>query len=147
MTASNPRLPASKALRVALWVAQILIALVYIPAGGMKLFSPVAEVAAQIPWAGDVPVAFLRFIGMVDLAAGLGVLLPSITRIAPKLTVWAAVGSVLLQCCALCFHISRGEYVVVPVNLVVMGLSFFVAKGRARRAPIAARGQDELSAA
>lgn len=131
---------ASKGLRFALWFAQGLLLLVYAPAGLMKLFSPVAEVASQIPWAADVPEAFLRFIGLVDLSAGLGLTLPALTRIAPRLTVAAAYGSVALQVCAAIFHASRGEFAVVPMNLVLIGLALFVAWGRTRKAPIAARG-------
>jgi uncharacterized membrane protein YphA (DoxX/SURF4 family) len=140
MTSSLPARPPSKGLRIGLWCVQALLALVYIPAGAMKLFSPVAQGAAQIPWAGDVPEAFLRLIGVVDLSAGLGLLLPALTRIAPRLTVWAAIGSIALQICAMLFHISRGEYPVVPMNLTIIALSAYVAWGRARRVPIAPRG-------
>ncbi len=136
----------SKRMRIGLWLAQILAALVYVPAGAMKLFSPVAQVATQIPWAADVPELFLRFIGVVDLSAGLGLLLPALTRIAPRLTIWAGIGSTALQLCAICFHISRGEYFVVPMNLVIIALSLFVAWGRAKKAPISPRSQS-LSAA
>lgn len=130
---------ASKGMRIGLWAAQIVLGLMYIPAGAMKLFSPVAQVATQIPWAGDVPEWFLRMIGAIDLSAGLGVLLPALTRIAPGLTVWAAIGSIALQICALVFHLSRGEYFVAPVNLVLIALSLYVAWGRAKKAPIRAR--------
>lgn len=140
MTTSLPARTSSKGLRIGLWSAQALLALVYVPAGAMKLFSPVAQVAAQIPWAGDVPEAFLRLIGVVDLSAGLGLLLPALTRIAPRLTVWAAIGSIALQVCAMSFHISRGEYPVVPMNLTIIAFSAFVAWGRTRRAPIVPRG-------
>jgi hypothetical protein len=37
------------------------------------------------------------------------------------------------------FHISRGEPQVLPVNLVFGGLAAFVAWGRWKKAPIAAR--------
>lgn len=140
MTASTTLPQASRSMRYGLWFAQILLALVYIPAGGMKLFSPVAEVAAQIPWAGDVAEGFLRSIGAIDLAAGLGLLLPSLTRILPQLTVWAGRGSIVLQVCAMLFHISRGEYFVLPMNLVIIALSLYVAWGRQKKAPILARG-------
>jgi len=140
MTSPLPTPSPSTGLRIGLWCAQALLALVYIPAGAMKLLSPVAQVAQQIPWAGDVPEAFLRLIGVVDLAAGLGLLLPALTRIAPRLTVWAAVGSIALQVCAMAFHLGRGEYPVVPMNLTILAISAFVLWGRARRVPIAARG-------
>ena len=140
MTTSSLTLPASKGMRIGLWLSQLLLALVYIPAGAMKLFAPVSVVAAQIPWAGDVTEPFLRLIGAVDLSAGLGILLPALTRIAPGLTVWAARGSIALQICAMAFHAIRGEFAVLPMNFVIIGLSLYVAWGREKRAPIAARG-------
>ncbi|PLK47004.1 DoxX family protein [Uliginosibacterium sp. TH139] len=137
--ASNIQPTASKGMRFGLWFSQLLLALVYMPAGLMKLTSPVAQAATQIPWAADVPEMFLRFIGLVDLSAGLGLLLPALTRIAPRLTVFAAYGSVALQLCAFFFHISRGEYFVLPMNLLLIALALFVAWGRTKKAPIASR--------
>ena len=139
-TSINMALKPSKALLAALWGAQILLALVYIPAGGMKLLAPVAEVAANIPWAGDVSETFVRFIGIVDLAAGLGVLLPTLTRVAPQMTVLACLGSVALQLCAMGFHLSLAEYSVLPFNLLLVALALFVAWGRSSRARILPRG-------
>lgn len=138
---SNPTIQtASKPLRIGLWLSQIALALVYAPAGTMKLFSPVAQVATQIPWAADVPTWFLRAIGVVDLSAGLGILLPALTRIAPGLTVWAARGSIALQICAIFFHGIRNEWAVIPFNAVLIALALLVAWGRSQRAPITARG-------
>ncbi|MEI8633189.1 DoxX family protein [Vibrio sp. PP-XX7] len=107
----------------------------------MKLFAPVQQVAANIPWAGDVPEHFLRLIGIVDLSAGLGVLLPALTRIYPRLTILAAIGSIMLQMCAMGFHTSRGEYMVIPFNLVLIALAAFVAWGRAKKSPIISRSE------
>ncbi len=138
---SNPTLQtASKPLRIGLWLSQMVLALVYVPAGSMKLFSPIAQVAAQIPWAADMPSWFVRMIGVVDLSAGLGVVLPALTRIAPGLTVWAARGSIVLQICAMFFHGMRNEWAVLPFNAFLIALAAFIAWGRSSRAPITARG-------
>jgi hypothetical protein len=67
------------------------------------------------------------------------VLLPSVTRIAPRLTVLAALGCAALQGAAIVFHLSRGEGANTPFNFVLVGLSLFVAWGRWRRAAIAPR--------
>ena len=86
-----------------------------------------------------MPEIALRLIGVVDLSAGLGLLLPTITRIAPRLTVWAAAGSIALQVCAMAFHFIRGEYPVILMNVVIIALSAFVLWGRAGRAAVTAR--------
>ncbi len=122
----------SKALRISLWVVQGLLCVVFVGAGVWKLLTPIPKLAAMIPWAGQVPPAFLHAIGGIDLLGGLGILLPSLTRIKPGLTVLAALGCALLQVSAIVFHISRGEAANTPFNFVLVALSLFVFWGRRR---------------
>jgi hypothetical protein len=68
----------------------------------------------------------------------LGILLPTLTRIKPGLTVLAALGCAALQLCAIVFHVSRGEAANTPFNFVLVALSLFVAWGR-RTQPSAPR--------
>jgi len=70
---------------------------------------------------------------------GIGILLPSLTRIQPRLTLLAALGCAALQVCAVVFHVSRGEAANTPFNSVLVGLSLFVFWGRRSKAPIAPR--------
>jgi hypothetical protein len=129
----------SKALRTSLWVVQALLSVLFSGAGLWKLFTPIPKLAAMIPWAGQVPEAFLHAIGVVDLCGGIGILLPALTRIKPGLTVLAALGCAALQVCAIVFHISRGEAARTPFNFVLVALSVFVYWGRHFRAPIQPR--------
>jgi len=128
-----------RALRIGLWIAQALIFFVFTSAGLVKLLTPIPQLAAMMPWTGEHPEAFVRFIGLVDLAGGIGILLPALTRILPRLTVLAALGCMVLQVFAIVFHLSRGEAAVTPLNLVLLVLSLFVLWGRGRKAPIAPR--------
>ena len=128
-----------RALRVGLWIAQGLIFLAFGSAGLVKLFTPIPQLAAMMPWAGEYSETFVRAIGVIDLAGGIGILLPALTRIMPRLTVLAALGCSVLQVFALVFHLSRGEAAVTPLNLVLLALSLFVLWGRSRKAPIAPR--------
>jgi len=82
----------------------------------------------------------VRFLGVVDLAGGVGLLLPSLTRILPRLTVIAAACCVVLQILAIAFHASRAEFAVLPMNVIYIGLALIVLWGRGRKAPIAPRG-------
>ncbi len=93
----------------------------------------------MIPWAGQVSPAFLRVTAVVDLAGGIGIVLPSLTRIAPRVTVLAALGCALLQVCAIVFHVSRGKAVNTPFNVVLVAIASFVAWGRLVRAPVTPR--------
>lgn len=129
-----------KPLRIGLWIAQALVAAVFCAAGVVKLTTPIPELSAMMPWTGQYPATFVRAIGLIDLAGGLGILLPSLTRILPRLTVLAALCCVVLQVFAIVFHLSRGEAMAVPLNLVLLPLCAFVLWGRAKRAPIRPRG-------
>jgi hypothetical protein len=107
--------------------------------GVWKLATPIPQLEALIPWAGQVSPAFLYAIAVIDLLGGVGVVLPSITRIKPRLTVLAALGCALLQLCAIVFHLSRGEAANTPFNFLLVALSVFVAWGRWSKVPIAPR--------
>lgn len=128
-----------RALRIGLWIAQGLIFFIFGSAGLVKLLTPIPQLAAVMPWAGEYSEPFVRFIGVIDLAGGIGILLPAATRITPRLTVLAALGCTVLQVFALVFHVSRGEAAVTPLNFVLLALSVFVLWGRGRKAPIAPR--------
>src|SRR4051794_4966931 len=75
-------------LSIVLWVIQVLLALLFIWAGGFKLVVPLEKLAGPVP----LPGLFVRFIGVAELLGGLGLLLPGLLRIRPILTSWAAAG-------------------------------------------------------
>lgn len=128
-----------KGLRVALWSVQILLGLAFGMAGFMKSTTPIAELGQKMPWVNEVPDWLVRFIGVSELAGGLGLILPSATRIKPALTPLAALGLVTVMVFAAGFHLSRGE-AGLPINVVLGALAAFVAWGRWKAAPIAPRG-------
>jgi len=123
-----------------LWIAQVLLAVVFIAVGFMTLTTPIPDLAKMIPWAGQLPTAFVRFIAVVDLAGGIGILFPALTRIKSGLSVVAALGCSVLQVLAIMFHLSRGEGMVTPVNCILLALSLFVLWGRSKKIPILPRG-------
>jgi hypothetical protein len=125
----------SKALRISLWGVQGLLFILFTGAGLWKLFTPIPALAAMIPWAGQVPEAFLKATGVIDLCGGLGILLPTLTRIKSGLTWLAALGCAALQVCAIVFHISRGEGAHTPFNFLLVALSVFVYWGRRSKVP------------
>jgi DoxX-like protein len=130
---------ASRPLTIGLWTAQTIVFALFTLFGSMKLFMPVDKLAAMWVWPGQVPIWFLHLTGSLDVAGGMGVLLPAITRVQPRLTVLAALGCSLLQIAAIIFHVSRGEAAVVPLNAALLALSVFILWGRGRQAPIAPR--------
>lgn len=129
----------SKAVHITLWVAQVLLAAIFIMSGFMKASTPVEQLSAMIPWASDVPLALVRFIGTVELLGGIGLLLPSLLRIKPMLTVLASAGLAIIMFLAIPFHVSRGEAQMIGVNALFMLIALFVVWGRWKKAPILAK--------
>ncbi|MCP9237111.1 DoxX family protein [Lewinella sp. JB7] len=123
-------------LNIALWAAQILLAGMFILAGAMKSFQPIATLEESLPWVANTPSIVVRFIGISELLGGIGLLLPSILRIRSQLTGYAALGLVLVMLFAFVFHLSRGEYSSLGVNVVTGLLAGFIAWGRLKKVPI-----------
>lgn len=129
----------SKAMHITLWVVQVLLAAIFLMSGFMKASTPIEKLSAMVPWTSDVPLALVRFIGTVEVLGGLGLLLPSLLRIKPTLTVLAAAGLATIMLLAIPFHISRGEASVIGMNGLFMLIALFIAWGRWKKAPIQAK--------
>ena len=138
-TASPRTNKPSKGLSVGLWLVQGLLALTFVGTGIWKAVTPIAELAAKMPWMGEVSPSFLYVTAVFDTLGGVGVLLPSVTRILPRLTVLGALGCAALQASAIVFHVSRGEVANTPFNFFLIALALFVAWGRCTKAPVAPR--------
>lgn len=136
LTAGQPKPWLDKAL----WTAQGLLALVFIGGGAWKVVTPIDDLAAAFPWAGEVPEGLVRGTAALDIVGGLGLLVPSVLRIRPSLAVAAAVGCAALMASAAVFHISRGEAADTPLNLILAGVALFVAWGRQFKVPLQPRG-------
>ena len=127
-------------LQAGLWIAQVLVAAMFLMGAVMKLTMPIDKLSQMMPWTGQVDPMLVYATGVFDGLGGIGILLPALTRIMPRLTVYAAMGCFALQVCALVFHISRGEGATVgPINVLLGALAAFVVWGRLRAAPIQAR--------
>jgi putative oxidoreductase len=129
----------SKTLNILLWISQIILAGAFGMAGISKTFLPIPDLAAQMVWPGDIPAALVRFIGISEFLAAVGLIFPSALRIKPQLTVWAAIGLVIVMILALIFHITRSEMFAIPINLGFALLAGFVAWGRNKKRVIESR--------
>jgi putative oxidoreductase len=129
----------SKGLNIGLWVAQVLLAAMFCGVGYMKAFMPLDQIAKIFVWVPAVPAGLVRFIGFAELAGALGLILPSATRILPKLTPLAALGLATVVLLGAGLHFSRGEGALTPTNFVLAALAIFVVWGRSKKAPILPR--------
>lgn len=132
------RIKKSKTWHVSLWMVQILLAGMFLMIGATKTFIPIEELSQKAPIAAEMPF-LIRFIGISELAAGLGLLLPAALRIRPQLTVIAAAGLVLIMVLAMFIHLVRGEYPAMGTNIVLGTFAGLVAWGRLYKAPIVSR--------
>ena len=118
-------------MNVALWIAQALLAAVFLFAGGMKLVVPVEEMTQQM----TIPGWFLRILGVVEVLGGIGVLLPWLLGIRPGLTPLAAAGLVIVMIGAVAVTLATADVATALIPLVVGLLAAFVAYGRWRLTP------------
>jgi uncharacterized membrane protein YphA (DoxX/SURF4 family) len=118
-------------MNVALWIVQALLALLFLFAGGMKLVLPIEEMTKQIP----MPGLFLRFIGVCEVLGAIGLILPGLLCIRPKLTPLAAAGLVIIMIGATVVTLMTAGVAMAVLPLVVGLLCAFVAYGRWRLAP------------
>lgn len=114
-------------MNVLLWIVQIGLAALFALTGGQKLLDPVVTEGVL---AGTAPAAVI-VIGVLELMASLGLILPWLTNILPKLTPTAAAGSALLMVGAVIAQINNGTSPLLPA--VVCILAAFVAYGRIAR--------------
>ena len=120
-----------------LWIIQVLLALMFLFAGGTKLVIP-PDVLAKMGSPNQIPLPgwFVRFIGVVEVLGALGLLLPGLLRIKPGLTPLAAAGLVVVMIGATALTIAADGVAAGVVPLVVGLLAAFVAYGRWRLAPL-----------
>lgn len=126
----------NKGMNIGLWVVQVLLGLLFIMAGMSKAFQSIEALSEQLPWVTSTPIALVKFIGISELLGGIGILLPSILRIKPHLTVWAAYGLSAVMVLAAGFHASRGEFEAIGANVIMLALMLFVAWGRSKKVVI-----------
>ena len=107
---------------VAVWIVQILLALLFLFAGVAKLGMPSDKLAAQGPFAAD----FLRFIGLAEVVGALGLVLPGVLRIYRHLTPLAASGLVIIMIGATVSTLAIGGGAAAVFPFVVGALAAFV---------------------
>ena len=121
-------------MKKTLWTIQILLALLFLFAGGSKFVMPVDQMIQGMP----SPLAsapFIHFIGVCEVLGGLGLILPGLVRIQPGLTPLAASGLVVIMIGATGLSATHGV-AMAAFPLVTAIFAAFVAYGRWRLAPL-----------
>jgi DoxX-like family len=119
-------------MNLTLWIAAGLLAAVALTGGISKTFVPkekLAEVAGG-GWTEDASVGFVKTLGVLEVLAAVGLILPAALDIAPVLVPVTAVCWVLLMVGAMITHGRRSESRFVVLNLIYLALAAFIAWGR-----------------
>ncbi|HEY2975226.1 MAG TPA: DoxX family protein [Pyrinomonadaceae bacterium] len=127
-------------MNIVLWIIQVLLALLFLFAGGMKLVIP-PDVLMKMGSPNQIvlPGLLIRFIGVCEVLGGLGLILPRLLRIKPGLTPLAAAGLVIIMIGATALTFAA-DGVAPALGPFVFGmLSAFVAYGRRKPAPLRGR--------
>jgi uncharacterized membrane protein YphA (DoxX/SURF4 family) len=122
-------------MNIALWIVQGLLAVVFLMAGFMKVSKSKDELkesgGERMAWVEDLTDRNIRLIGILELLASIGLVLPQLTGILPWLTPLAAVGLVLTMIGAITLHVRRGDGPqAIGMNIVLLLMAAFVAYGR-----------------
>lgn len=122
----------SDPMNLALWIGAGLLAAVALGGGLIKTCVPKEKLAAGPGggWIDDSRVGFVKTLGVLEVLAGLGLLLPAMVGIAPVLVPVTAVCWVLLMVGAMVTHGRLGEAKFVGLNLIYLALAAFIAWGR-----------------
>ncbi|MDT0507023.1 DoxX family protein [Novosphingobium sp. MMS21-SN21R] len=135
----NDNVISGKGWTFILWVAQLLLAAAYALFGSMKATQPLDQLAMMMTWIPSFPPAFVRTLGVVEVLGAIGLVVPALTRVLPRLTVIAALCILVHQLCAVALHVSKGEYNVLGLNIVLIALAALIVWGRGTKAIILPR--------
>lgn len=123
-------------MNILLWILQILLAAAF-AAHGWLFLSPPPDLLAVMN--ESLNPNFRLFLGVAEVLAAIGLILPGITRILPWLVALAAAGIMIVTISATVLHISRGEISSAVTTAILFALATFVAYMRWQVKPILPR--------
>ncbi|WP_433473819.1 DoxX family protein [Spirillospora sp. CA-142024] len=118
-------------MNVALWIAAGLLAAIALVGGITKTFVPKEKLAAQHggEWTQNASVGFVKSLGVLELLAAAGLILPAALDIAPVMVPVTALCWILLMVGAMVTHGRLGQSKLVMLNSVYLVLAAFIAGG------------------
>jgi hypothetical protein len=119
-------------MNLTLWIITGLLIVVALTGGISKTFVS-KDTLAHVPggaWTNDHSAGFVKTLGVLELLAVAGFILPAVIDVAPALVPVTAVCWILLMVGAMTTHLRRGEGKFVTLNVVYLILAAFIAWGR-----------------
>lgn len=110
-------------MSIVLWIAQAVLAALFALSGLSKLVQQKDKLAEKYTWMDDFSTPMVRVIGALEVAGGIGLVVPPVA--AP-----AATGLAVLMLLAAGLHVRRREPRGVVVTAVLLVLTALIAVGR-----------------
>lgn len=118
-------------MNITLWIFQGVIAAIFLMAGMMKTTQSKEVLKEKIGgWVEPVPAGTIKLIGILELLGAIGVILPVLLNFSPMLVPLAAIGLGCTMVGASVVHFKRNETKQAVFNLMILGMTAFVAYGR-----------------
>ncbi|MFF8847876.1 DoxX family protein [Streptomyces sp. NPDC015127] len=119
-------------MNVVLWITAGALAVLFVGAGAAKLLQPKEKLAAgpNMAWAEPFSPGAIKLIGLAEVLAAIGLILPALLDVAPVLVPLAATGLILLMIGAITVHARRQENQTLVMNVILLVLAAVVAWGR-----------------
>ena len=115
----------------ALWIVQVLLAVLFLFTGVSKLMMSPEQLTAG----GPLSAGFLRFISVCEILGAFGLILPGLFKIRPGLTPLAALGLLVIVIGATVVTLMTMAWTWAILPAVAAILAAFVAYGRWKLAP------------
>jgi hypothetical protein len=116
-------------MNTALWIVQVVLALVFLITGSLKLVLPIEQVALLLGPEHGLSSRVVRLIGLLEVLGAIGVVVPVWTGLLPWLTPLAAAGLMLTMVGATFENARHKYYPKIAVNVVLGLLAAFVIYG------------------
>ena len=119
----------------ALWILQVIFGIYFVSVGIVHFVLP-SGLPDQMNWMYELSDGMHLVAGSLEILGGIGLILPSLTKIQPTLTPVAALGLALVMVAAAIWHAQQGQAENIPQNLIFAGVMTFVSYGRFRLIPV-----------
>lgn len=114
-------------MKIALWIAQIFVGLAFVLIGGMMLLQSKSDIIANgLVVIVDFDPSLIKFIGLLEILGGIGIILPHRTKMMPILTPLASIGLIILMLGALITHFVNNDVSGIAPALFLGSLTCFI---------------------
>ncbi|MFD7072963.1 DoxX family protein [Nocardioides sp. NPDC059952] len=127
-------------MHIALWITAGLLALVALTGGLTKTFVPLDKLSRHdgAAWTRGASPTFVRTLGILEILAAIGLVLPAVLDIVPVMVPVTAACWIALMIGAMITHGRLGQAKLVMVNVAYLALAVFIVVGRFGTTPFAA---------